>query len=126
MFVCLCLIGHNNPINGFRPAATQPSRRLCFLRAFASWLHQSMTGLPRFGLTNGYKVVLFVGFRRTSHQIRCTTSTSLRSSYSSLLNRMRKSLPIRTGPMILRRTFLSNTFKATASVHGKDERLVEY
>ena len=40
------LIGHNNPINGFRPAATRPSRRLCFLRAYARWLHQSMTGLP--------------------------------------------------------------------------------
>ena len=40
------LIGHNNPINGFRPAATHPSRRFCFLCAYASWLHQSMTGPP--------------------------------------------------------------------------------
>ena len=44
------LIGHNNPINGVRPAATHPSRCLCFLRAYASWLHPLMTGLPRFGL----------------------------------------------------------------------------
>ena len=63
------LIGHNNPINGFRPAAAHPSRRLCSLRAYASWLHQSMTGLPRFGLSNGYKVVLFADFRRSPHQI---------------------------------------------------------
>ena len=48
--------------------------------------------------------------------IRCTSSMSLRSSYSSLLNRMRKSSPTRTGPKILRRTFLSNTLKAAASV----------
>ena len=64
------LIGHNNPINGFRPAATHPSRRLCFLRAYASWLHQSMTGLPRFDLSNRCKVVLFADFRRSPHQIR--------------------------------------------------------
>ena len=63
------LIGHNNPINGFRPAGTYPSRRLCFLRAYASWLHQSMTGLPRFGLSNGCKVVLFADFRRSPHPI---------------------------------------------------------
>ena len=44
------LIGHNNPINGFRPAATHPSRRFCSLRAYASWLHQSMTGLPQIRL----------------------------------------------------------------------------
>ena len=42
------LIGHNNPINGFRPAATHTSRRFCFLRAYASWLHQSMAMLHRF------------------------------------------------------------------------------
>ena len=35
----LYLIGHNNLINGFRPAATHPSRRLCFLRAYDSWLY---------------------------------------------------------------------------------------
>ena len=33
------LIDHNNSFNGFRPAATDPSRRLCFLRAYASWSH---------------------------------------------------------------------------------------
>ena len=64
------LIGHNNSINGFRPAATHTSRRLCFLRAYVSWLHQSMTGLPRFGLSNGCKVVLFADIRRSPHQIR--------------------------------------------------------
>ena len=58
-----------NPINGFRPAATHPSRRFCSLLAYASWLHQSMTGLPRFGLSNGCKVVLFADFRRSPHQI---------------------------------------------------------
>ena len=46
----------DNPINGFRPAVTHPSRCLCFLRAYASWSHQSMTGLPRFGPFNEYKV----------------------------------------------------------------------
>ena len=63
------LIGHNNPINGFRPAATLPSRRFCFLHAYVSWLHQSMTGLPRYDLCNGCKVVLFADFRRSPHQI---------------------------------------------------------
>ena len=33
------------------------------------WLHQSMTGLPRFGPSNGYKVVRFADFRRSPHQI---------------------------------------------------------
>ena len=63
------LIGHNNSINGFRPAATLPSRRFCSLRVCASWLHQSMTGLPRFDLSNGCKVILFADFRRSPHQI---------------------------------------------------------
>ena len=62
------LIGHKNPINGFRPAATHSYRRFCFLRVYASWLHQSMTGLPRFGPSNGYKVILFADFRRYPHQ----------------------------------------------------------
>ena len=57
------LIGRNILINGFRPAATHSSRLLCFLRTYASWLYQSMTGLPRFGLSSGYNVVLFVDFR---------------------------------------------------------------
>ena len=68
----LYLIGHNKPINGFRPAATHPSRHFCSLRACASWLHQSMTGLPRFGLSNRCKVVLFADFRRSPHQIHVT------------------------------------------------------
>ena len=63
------LIGHNNPINGIRPAATLPSRRFCSLRAYASWLHHSMTRLPRFDLSNECKVVLFADFRRSPHQI---------------------------------------------------------
>ena len=41
---------------------------------------------------------------------------SLRSSYSSLLDRIRKSLPTRSVPKILRRTFFANTLKAAASV----------
>ena len=48
--------------------------------------------------------------------IRRTTSMSLRSSYSSLLNWMRKSSPNRPWPKILRRIFLSNTLKTAASV----------
>ena len=69
-FTCLLyLIDHNNPINGFRPAATHPSRCLCFLRACANWLHQSMPGLHRFGNSNGSKVAFFVDFRRSPHQI---------------------------------------------------------
>ena len=50
---------------------------------------------------------------------------------------MRKSSPTRTGPKILRMTFLSNTLKAAVSVlnglwfcnikkHGEDKRLVEF
>ena len=38
--------------------------------------------------------------------IRCTKSMSLSSSYSSLLNRKRKSSPTHTGPKILHRIFL--------------------
>ena len=63
------LNGHKNPINGFRPTATHPSTLLCFLRAFASWPHQSMTGLPGFDLSNECKVVLFADCRRPWHQI---------------------------------------------------------
>ena len=51
------------------PTTKHPSRRLCFLRAYASWLHQSIIGFPRFGLSNGYKVTLFTDFRRYPHQI---------------------------------------------------------
>ena len=68
-YILTYLIGHNNPINGCQSAGTHPSRRLWFLRAYASWLHQSMTGLPQFGLSNGCKVVLFADFRRSPHQI---------------------------------------------------------
>ena len=100
------LIGPNNPINGFRPDSTHSSRRLCLLRVYASWSHKSMTALPRFGPSNRYKIVLFAGFHRMS----------LRSSYSSLLDRMRKSLPILTGPKILGRIFISNTLKVAAPV----------
>ena len=110
------LIAHNNPINGFRPDATHPSRRHCSLRVSASWSHQSMTGIPRFGPCNRYKVVLSTDFRRSPHQmpnrgcrwifIRCTTSMSLRSLYNLLLDRLRKSSPSRTGPKILHSTFL--------------------
>ena len=53
-----------------------------------------------------------------------------------MLDRMRKPLKTRTGPKILRRTFLSNTFKAAAfelsqglctiKKHIKHKRLVDY
>ena len=120
----------NNPISGFRPVVTHSSRRLCFLSAYVSWSHQSMTGIPLFSPSNGYKVFLFAGassaIRTTCPSqrsrwilIRCTTSMLLRSSYSSLLDWMRKSLPTRTGPKILRRTFLTNALKATASVRER-------
>ena len=48
------------------------------------------------------------------------TFMSLRSSYSSQLYQMGKSSPTLTGSQILRRSFLSNTIKAAASVkmHG--------
>ena len=41
-FITYLITSNNNPINGLRPAATHPSRSLCFLRAYACWLHQSM------------------------------------------------------------------------------------
>ena len=63
------LIGHNMPINGFWPDGTHPFRRLCILRTYASLSHQSRTGVPRYSPSNGYKVVLFVDFRRFLHQI---------------------------------------------------------
>ena len=63
------LIIHNNLINGFWPAATHPSRRIYFLRAYASWSHQLITGLPRFGPSKGYKAVLCANFRKSPHQI---------------------------------------------------------
>ena len=65
----------------------------------------------------------------TSHRshlilIRCTTSMSLRSLYGSLLDRMLKSSPTRTESKILRRTFLSNTLKAVASVLNRAVHLL--
>ena len=63
------LINHKHPINEFQPAATHPSRRLCFLRTYASRLLQTMTGLPRFAPSNAYKVFLFANFLRPPHQI---------------------------------------------------------
>ena len=60
---------HNNPINGFQPAATHPSSRLSFLHAYANWSHQSMAGPSRFGPSNGYKIILFTHFCRSPHQI---------------------------------------------------------
>ena len=69
LYLLTYLISHNNSIKEFRPAATHPSRCLCFLHANDSWSHQSMTGLFRFGPSNGYKVILFADFRRSPHQI---------------------------------------------------------
>ena len=103
------LNGHNNPINRFRPVATHPSRCLRFLRVYASWSHQTMTGLPRFGPSNGSSssptsvdprikypsrrsILLhtndITGQCSRWILIRCTTSMSLS---------MRKSSPTRTG-----------------------------
>ena len=54
-------------INEFQSAVTNPSRRLSLLRAYASWLHQSIRGLLQFGSSKGYKVVLRIEypFRRS-------------------------------------------------------------
>ena len=126
------LIGRNNSINGFLPGATHLSRRFCFLCAYTTLLHQSITGLPRFGPSNGCKIYLFLDFRRSPHQIPVSpdhpppyeqdmaepaqllnintlhnVSMSLRSTYSSLLNLMSKLSPTRTGPKILRVGFFS-------------------
>ena len=127
------LTDYNNPINGFRPAATHPSRRLCFLHAFDDraspiWSFQRIQGrpvrrLPQIPASNTHLAGASSSIRTTwpsqrSHWIliRCTTSMSLRSSYSSLLIWMRKSSPTRIGPMILCRTFLLNTLTAVSSV----------
>ena len=60
--------GHRNLlINRFWPAATNPPKHLCFLSAYGSWLHQSMTGLPRFSPSNGYKMVFFANFSKFPH-----------------------------------------------------------
>ena len=130
-------IGHNNNIIRFWLDAAHPSMCLCFLRAYAGWLQWSMTGLTRFGPPNGYKVAICTDVRikyssRRSMLLHMNdiaepakplfinmlhnVYVSLRSSYSSLLNRMWKSSSARTGPKILRTIFLLNTLKATASV----------
>ena len=56
-------------LNGFLPFLTHTSSLLWFLRAYSSWSHQSMTGLPRSGPSNANKVVLFADFRKSPHQI---------------------------------------------------------
>ena len=56
------LLDYHNAITEFRPAAAYLSRRLCFSQAYASWRHQSMTGLTWFGPSNGYKVIFFADF----------------------------------------------------------------
>ena len=58
------LIGHNNPIKGYRPTATYSSTQVPLLLA----CHQSIIGLPRFGPRNEYNVVRFADLRRSSHQ----------------------------------------------------------
>ena len=124
-------MGHNNTIKGFRPAAVHPFRLLCFLKAYIRWLHQSMTGLPRFALprhTSLCSLPTSADFRmkytrlaglcftiRTKCMsqrslwilIRCTTYMSLRSSYCSLMDRRLKSLPTRTGLKVLQRKVFS-------------------
>ena len=69
LYLLTYLIGPNYPINGLRPTATHPSRCPCFLRANASWPHQSMTVFSGFGTSNGYKVVLFADFRRSRRSL---------------------------------------------------------
>ena len=114
------LNSHNNPISGFRSAATPPSRRLFLLRVYASWSLQRIQGRPlrrlpwipasntRLTGVSSSVQTTWPSQRRHWILIRCTTSMSLSSSYSSLLYRMQKS--------ILPRTFLSNTLKAATSV----------
>ena len=70
------LIGHINPINGFRIAATLLSRRLCFWCSCASWSHQSMTSHSFLDL------VIPTDVRLSSSP----TSTDLRFKYSSRLS----------------------------------------
>ena len=122
------LIGHSNPINGFRPAATHPSRCLYFLCTFAIWLHQSMTGVSRFSLSSGYKVVLFKYPSRRSILLHTNDMTeqaqplnvnTLHNVYvvEELIQlTIESNAEIITNSKILRRNFLSNTIKATVSV----------
>ena len=56
------IIGHNNPIKGFRPQHILPG-------ASASCAPSPFGYTNRFGLSNEYKVVLFADFRRSPHQI---------------------------------------------------------
>ena len=78
------LIDHNNPINGFWTAATHSSRRLCFLRAYASWLHKSMTELPRFGHSNGYSRLQQIPASNTRL---ARASSSIRTTWPSKCSR---------------------------------------
>ena len=47
------LIGNNNPINGFRPAATYTSRRLCCLRAYTMAFNNSSFSICSFERKQG-------------------------------------------------------------------------
>ena len=100
LYLLTYLIGHNKPINGFRPAATHPSRRFGSLRAYACLLHQSMIwsfqrlqGRPLRRLSQipasntrlaGASSSIQTTWPSQSSRwilIRCTMSMSLRSSY---------------------------------------------
>ena len=56
-------------INGFCTDLTHLSRNLYFLRAFASWLHQSLIGFPRIGTSNADNIIFYIDFHQYSHQI---------------------------------------------------------
>ena len=58
--------------------------------------------------------------------IHCTTFMLLRSSYSSLLYRMRKSLSTRTESEVLRRTFLSNFCRSSHEMPVSQEHHLAY
>ena len=45
MHLTTYLTALDSSIYGFRLAVTHPSRRLCFLRTYISWSHESMRGL---------------------------------------------------------------------------------
>ena len=127
------LIGHNNPINGFQPAAIHPSRRLCFLRAYASFSHQSMTGVvlhsilltdkktsssptsavPR--IKYPFRRSILLHMNDVAEPTQPMDINTLHKVYW-LLNLMRKSSPNRILPKIFWRTFLSKTLTTAASV----------
>ena len=118
-------------LKGFRPALTHPSSAHCALTPVGNFnrFFQRKRGRPfrrrllqiPASKTHLAGVSSFIRPKWPSQHslwilIRCTTSISLTSSHRSLLDRMLKSSAIRTGPEILRWTFLWNILQAAASV----------